>query len=261
MPTTRTARNDRCCLCRRDRGRDQSPGHGSRSSAPTPAGGWLDGRCCRCNRVRRCGCATARLDLEGGDVGDRGAALVALDGELDRLEFDAAEIADQILPDKAGRPTSVAADDRCQGLALGRVAGLVDDPGEEPVAVRHHLAGADHQRKFRPGKQNGAAAALVDAEHHHRDAVIVSRRSLRVRINAGAQLVTVATFHVFTAHRPLLLGDGVLAYIYLCCPTKAGTQGQSPRGCPGTPLARGRRGFGLIRGGPLLTCRGLLLFV
>ena len=157
--------------------------------------------------VRGLAAAVARqhtLDLEGGDVGDRGAAFEALDRDIDRLEFDAAEIADQILPDESRRPAGVAADDRRQRLALGRVGRLVDDAGKDPVAVGHDLARADHQREFEPVEPSAAAAAaLVDAEHHHRDAVVMGRRPLRVRVDARAQIVAIAAFHVLAAHRPL----------------------------------------------------------
>src|SRR5262249_13108710 len=42
-------------------------------------------------------------------------------------------------------------------------------------------------------------------KHQRGGAVIVSYRALRVRIDAGTQIVAVAAFHVFAQHRPFLL--------------------------------------------------------
>ena len=75
--------------------------------------------------VERLAAAVARgdaLDLEGKDIGDRGRALEPLDVNLDRLELDPAEVADEILADErrraAGFPTMVASAVRWGSFAL-----------------------------------------------------------------------------------------------------------------------------------------------
>ena len=56
-----------------------------------------------------------------------------VDDEFDRPEFDAAKIANQMLADQPGRAARLAADDRRERLALGRVGTVVDDPGESQL--------------------------------------------------------------------------------------------------------------------------------
>src|SRR6516164_8576057 len=88
------------------------------------------------------------LDLEGQDVRDDRRALEPVQVELDRLELDSAKIADQMLADESWRTAGFATDDRSQGRTLRIVGPLVDYAGKDPVAVGHHLARADNQRKL-----------------------------------------------------------------------------------------------------------------
>src|SRR5580704_15704725 len=83
------------------------------------------------------------LDLEGKDIGDRGRAFERVQVELDRLELYTAEVAHQILADDRRRSAGFTSDDGGERGPLGLVGAVVDDPGEDPVAVGHDLARAD----------------------------------------------------------------------------------------------------------------------
>src|SRR5208282_3500613 len=159
------------------------------------------------------------LDLEGQDVQDHGRALEPVQVELDRLELDAAKIADQMLADESWRTAGFATDDRSQGLTLRIVGPLVDCAGEDPVAVGHHFARADNQRKLEPIERHITVSAGINPEHQCRRAVVVGRRPLRVRIDARTEIVAVATLHVFAEHRPLLLYHGMALFYQAvgCC--------------------------------------------
>src|SRR5208282_6529345 len=102
------------------------------------------------------------LDLESKDVGDRRRTSEPGQIEFDRLELNAPEIADQVLTDERGRAARLAADDRGERLALSVIRAFVDHAGEDPIAVRHDLARADHQRELQPVETGVAAASLVD---------------------------------------------------------------------------------------------------
>src|SRR5215472_8151757 len=151
-------------------------------------------------QVERLAAAIARddaVDLERGDVRDRELTPVPVDDEFDRPEFDAAKIANQMLADQPGRAARLAADDRRERLAPGRVGTVVDHPSEQPIAVSHDPPRADQEGEFASGEIDGTKAALVDPERHDRDAVVMGRRTLRVRIDARTQIVAIAALHVF----------------------------------------------------------------
>src|SRR6266851_2729423 len=67
------------------------------------------------------------FDLEGDKLRDRDAAGQSGHREFDRLERDATEIADQVLPDDGRRAAGLAASDGGERLALRRIGRLVDD--------------------------------------------------------------------------------------------------------------------------------------
>src|ERR1700723_334255 len=142
------------------------------------------------------------LDLERKDIGDRSRALERVDVNLDRLELDAAEVADEVLADERWRATGVAPDDGGKRSTLDVSRIVVDHARKNPVAVGHNATRADHQREFKPVQLGVAEIAFVDTKHHHRGAVIVRRRLLWVGIDAGAEIVAVAALHVFAAERP-----------------------------------------------------------
>src|SRR5688572_7455914 len=98
--------------------------------------------------VERLAGAVARghaLDLEGQDARDVGGAAQALGGEADVAEFDAAEVAHQVVADHLRRAAGLSAHDVRERAALGFVGPGIDDAAEYPAAVRHDPAGADDQ--------------------------------------------------------------------------------------------------------------------
>jgi hypothetical protein len=82
---------------------------------------------------------------------------------------------------------------------------LVDNPGEDPIAVGHDFAGADHQRELQPVEPDISVVSGIDPKHQPRRAVVVRHRRLRVRVDARAQVIAVAALHILAAHRPFLL--------------------------------------------------------
>src|ERR1700693_5711899 len=186
------------------------------------------------------------FDLERQDIGERGGALEPLDVNLDRLELDPAEVADEVLADERRRAAGFASADGGKRGALDVVGAVVYHSRENPVPVGHDPARADYQREFKPVQLGIAKIPFVDAEHHHCRAVVVRRRLLRVGIDAGAEIIAVAALHILAAQRPFRfrhngllpamcssrLGRLVLFWIWRHAPTAAydATRSMSHRG-------------------------------
>ena len=118
--------------------------------------------------VERLAAAVARsdaFDLERQNVGDHGRALQPIQIEFYGLVGDATEVADQVFADEGGRAARLPADDCGKCLALRLIRALVDNAGEDPVAVGHDFAGADHQRELQPIEADSAAASGIDPKH------------------------------------------------------------------------------------------------
>src|SRR5207237_847612 len=103
-----------------------------------------------------------------------------------------------------------------QFLGLGQsgapagVGALVHEDAEDPIAVGHDLARAQHERKFAPVEAVSAEIPVIDAEDQDGVAIIVGHGPLRVRIDAGADVVAIAAFHVLAADRPFCVCHGLL---------------------------------------------------
>src|SRR5271154_3007028 len=104
------------------------------------------------------------LDLERQDIGDRSRALEPLDVNLDRLELDPAEVADEVLADERRRAAGFAPDNGSERSSLDVIRAVVDHARENPVAVGHHPARSDHQREFKPIQFGLAEMAVIDAK-------------------------------------------------------------------------------------------------
>src|SRR6266853_2096697 len=167
--------------------------------------------------------------------------------EVERLELDAAEVADQIIADERGWAARLAADDRGQRLTLRIVRPLVDHAGEDPVAIGHDFAETNDQRELQPIELGIAAIPFIDPKHQRRGAVIVGHRGLRVRVNARTQVVAVAALHVFAAHRPFLL-------CHVSCPSTgvASRNSGDPSHRRSLPLAANRGPVPISEMGPSL---------
>src|SRR5271156_139094 len=88
------------------------------------------------------------LDLERQNAGDHGRALQPIEVEFYGLVGDAAEITDQVFADEGGRAARLPADDCSERLTLRLIRAFVDNTRENPVAVAHDFARADHQREL-----------------------------------------------------------------------------------------------------------------
>src|SRR5579864_899543 len=96
------------------------------------------GRMRRIVDIERVAAAVARrnaLDLERQYVGDRGRTPEPVDVNLDRLELNPAEIANEMLTDERRRAAGFTPDDGGKRDALEGVGAVVDHARENPVAV------------------------------------------------------------------------------------------------------------------------------
>src|SRR5258708_32172927 len=98
--------------------------------------------------IKRFTAAVARgdaLDLEREDIRDRGRALEPLDVNLDRLEFDPAEVSNEVLTDECRRAAGVAPDDGGKRGSLRIIRAVVDHAREKPVARGPDSGRAEYQ--------------------------------------------------------------------------------------------------------------------
>src|SRR5207248_5846038 len=150
------------------------------------------------------------VDLEREQARDSGAPVVARHMELDRLVFDPAEIADEVVADQLRRAARLTPREPGERAAPAGVGALVDDDAEDPIAVGHDLARAQHEREFAPVEAGSAEIPVIDAEDQDGVAIIVGHGPLRVRVDAGAEVVAIATFHVLAVDRPFCVCHGPL---------------------------------------------------
>src|SRR5438874_13714864 len=100
--------------------------------------------------------------------------------ELDRLVFDAAEVADEMGADQLRRAPCLAACELFERGALSGIGRFVDDDPEDPVAVGHDLARTQYEGEFAAIEADAAELAVIDAKDEHRVAIVVGHRALRV---------------------------------------------------------------------------------
>src|SRR5438045_1983806 len=110
-----------------------------------------------------------------------------------------AECADEMAAGDARGAARLAAGEPRESSTLRGVGAGIDDYRENPVAVGHDLAGAQHEGEFAAAEGQPAEVSLIDAEDQHRRTMVVSHRPLRVRVNARAEIVAIAALHIFTA--------------------------------------------------------------
>src|SRR5205085_7674327 len=171
------------------------------------------GRVPRIVDVERFAAAVPRqdaMDLEREQARDSGAPVVPRHMELDRLVFDAPEIADEVAAGQLRRAARPTCREPGESGAPAGVGTLVHDDAEDPIAVGHDLARAQHERKFAPVEAGSAEIPVIDAEDQDGVAIIVSHRPLRVRIDARAEVVAIAALHVLAADRPFYVCHGPL---------------------------------------------------
>src|SRR6476619_5490789 len=125
------------------------------------------GRVPRIVDVERLAAAVPRqdaIDLEREQARDSGAPVVPRHLELDRLVFDAPEIADEVAADQLRRAACLTPREPGESGAPAGVGALVHDDAEDPIAVGHDLAGAQHEGEFAPVETGSAEIAVIDAE-------------------------------------------------------------------------------------------------
>src|SRR5205814_9950772 len=162
------------------------------------------GRMPRIVNVERLAAAVPRqdaVDLESEQARDSGAPVVPRHMELDRLVFDAAEIADEVVADQLRRAARLTPREPGERGAPVGVGALVHDDAKDPIAVGHDLARAQHECEFAPVEAGSAEIPVIDAEDQDGVAICVGHAAQRVCSDAGAELVALPDFHLYEADR------------------------------------------------------------